>query len=160
MTGDRAGSILFIDDDRLIRWYVKRALSRAGYDVHGVASVAEAMKHLEERCPNLVITDLRMPGESGFVFLERLQSIGGCFPVIVCSAFVSDAVREQLSREGVVAFLEKPFRTEELLAAVEDALSAAANVRAEGGGSCRIKESSDLSESSPHRTDFGFSFPS
>ena len=60
-----------IDDDRSIRWVLERALKKANLDVKLFESANNAMQALANDIPQVIITDVRMPGMDGFEFLER-----------------------------------------------------------------------------------------
>ena len=63
--------IWVIDDDRSIRWVLERALKKANLDVTLFASATNAMQALASETPQVIITDVRMPGMDGFEFLEK-----------------------------------------------------------------------------------------
>jgi len=118
-------TVLVVDDDNLVRWFFARVLDRAGYAVTAVPTVQEALSALSEKRFDLVITDMRMPGENGAVLVDRVSNMTDPPPVVVCSAFVSDTEQEKLLTQGVFAVLAKPFRIDEILAVVEVASSGA-----------------------------------
>ena len=120
-SNDRAG-IWIVDDDRGVRFVLAEALRDAGLDVREFEDVASMRKALREATPALVITDVRMPGESGLVLLEELHA-QGIGPVIVMSAYTDVATTAAAYRAGAVDYLAKPFDLDQALASVQRALA-------------------------------------
>ena len=120
-TNDRAG-IWIVDDDRGVRFVLAEALRDAGMEVREFENTASVRKALREATPALLITDVRMPGESGLALLEELlaQGIG---PVIVMSAYTDVATTAAAYRAGAVDYLAKPFDLDQALASVQRALA-------------------------------------
>ena len=107
-------TILIIDDDAAIGDLEEEILKRAGYAVMRAYSGTEALLLLKDRCPDLILLDLMLPGLSGEELLPRLRGI----PVIVVSAKVAVQDKVGLLLGGAADYLTKPFDTEELLARV------------------------------------------
>jgi DNA-binding NtrC family response regulator len=109
--------ILLVEDERVIRAEIRRILTRDGHQVVDVASVPEA----ERECPesfDLVITDVRLAGETGDVLIER----AGQVPVIVMTAYGSVSAAVDAMKRGAVDYLSKPFEPAALSAAVNRVL--------------------------------------
>ena len=121
--------ILLVEDERVIRSELKRILSRDAHEVVDVASVAEAEKECPE-CFDLVITDVRLSGETGDVLIER----AGQVPVIVMTAYGSVGAAVDAMKRGAADYLSKPFEPEELTAAVHRVLRHRAASAANGAG--------------------------
>jgi two-component system cell cycle sensor histidine kinase/response regulator CckA len=116
--------ILFIDDDRSVREMVAPTLSEHGYRVltaaNGVEALALFSQH--EREVALVLTDFAMPVMDGMTTFETVHARRADLPVILMSGEL-EAGHEPLP-PGVTAFLTKPFRLEQLLAVIAEALQA------------------------------------
>ena len=114
--------ILFVDDDRSVREMVGPPLLEQGYRLLSAANGAEALVLLGQRAHEvrLVLTDLAMPVMGGAEMLKLLRTRYPALPVILMSGSL-DTSKEQ-PPAGVVAFLQKPFRLEQLLTAIDDAL--------------------------------------
>jgi CheY-like chemotaxis protein len=115
--------ILIVDDEEYIRSFVRQLAERAGYEVAEAASGDEALRvlrQLKER-PELLLTDIVMPGMSGLELAAQAHHIQPSMPVIFMSGFASQ-YEEELS--GSVC-LRKPFRAPELLAAIQDVIGPA-----------------------------------
>jgi two-component system nitrogen regulation response regulator GlnG len=83
---DRPDLVWVIDDDRSIRWVLEKALQGAGMSVRCLPS-AENVSHLLEReRPNVIITDIRMPGTSGLDLLDIIKARAPDIPIIVITA--------------------------------------------------------------------------
>jgi two-component system response regulator FixJ len=114
--GDRCAYI--IDDEALLRRLVRQALADVCTDFEEFASAEEFLAGHADRPPGCIIVDIELPGIDGLELLERIARGRAAFPVIIVSANgnVPHAVRA--GRLGVVDFIEKPFRVDDLLTAV------------------------------------------
>ena len=112
-----------VDDDRSVRIVLSQALRDAGYLVHSFESADTALSALEtETLPELVITDVRMPGTDGFSFLDALKKRYDTMPVIVMSAYTDISSTASAFRGGAHEFLSKPFDIDEAVSLVARAL--------------------------------------
>ena len=109
--------ILLVEDERVIRAEIRRILTRDGHQVVDVASVPEAERERPESF-DLVITDVRLSGETGDVLIER----AGQVPVIVMTAYGSVGAAVDAMKRGAVDYLSKPFEPAALSAAVDRVL--------------------------------------
>jgi DNA-binding NtrC family response regulator len=111
--------ILLVDDDPQSLESTKRILEHAQYQVTCAVSGSAALQQLQKQKPDLVVTDVRMPGMSGMEFVEAYQKKGFEIPFVVMTAFgqVQDAVWAM--KMGAVDFLLKPFKRQALIDAVE-----------------------------------------
>jgi two-component system nitrogen regulation response regulator GlnG len=115
--------IWVVDDDRAVRFVLATALRDAGFAVTAFAAAGEALDALQrEGAPALVVTDVRMPGDSGLVLLDKLKSTHPQLPVIVMSAHTDVASTAGAFRGGAHEFLSKPFDLDEAVALVRRAL--------------------------------------
>jgi PAS domain S-box-containing protein len=122
----RTARILLADDNADMRDYVKRLLSQQ-YEVEAVADGLAALSSARQRIPDLVLTDVMMPGLDGFGLLQQLRS--DCqtreVPIILLSARAGEEARVEGLEAGADDYLIKPFSARELLARVEAALKMA-----------------------------------
>ena len=109
--------VLLVEDERVIRAEIKRILTRDGHAVVDVSGVAEAEVERPESF-DLVITDVRLTGETGDVLIERV----GAVPVIVMTAYGSVSAAVDAMKRGAADYLSKPFEPEALSAAVDRVL--------------------------------------
>ncbi|QNH10838.1 nitrogen regulation protein NR(I) [Xanthomonas sp. SI] len=134
MTESLEGSqrIWVVDDDRSVRFVLSTALRDAGYSVDGFDSAASALQALAQRpLPDLLFTDVRMPGDDGLVLLDKLKAAHPQLPVIVMSAYTDVASTAGAFRGGAHEFLSKPFD-------LDDAVALAARALPEAGGVAEV----------------------
>ena len=95
-----------------------------GFEIVSASDGATAMTVLQREKPDAVILDLGLPGGDGFVVLQRLRSLANtvALPVVVVTARPVETNLALALEQGAVAFLQKPVRTPELLAALRKAL--------------------------------------
>ena len=110
-------SILLVEDERVIRGEIRRILMRDGHAVTAVASVREAEKERPQSF-DLIITDVRLTGETGDVLIERVGDV----PVIVMTAYGSVNAAVDAMKRGAADYLSKPFEPQALSAAVDRVL--------------------------------------
>lgn len=122
-----AARIWVVDDDRSVRFVLATALREAGYAVDGFESAADALSALEQRgAPDLLFTDVRMPGDSGLALLEKLKARAPSLPVVVMSAYTDVASTAGAFRGGAQEFLSKPFDLDEAVALAARTLATSA----------------------------------
>ena len=112
-----------VDDDVSIRWVLERALNDVGLSVRQFRSGDEAMGVFDHEMPNLVMTDIKMPGRGGLEFLEIL---GGRFPevpVIVMTAYTDLDNAVSAYGSGTFEYLPKPFDLDKAIALVKRVLT-------------------------------------
>ena len=115
--------IWIVDDDRAVRFVLATALREAGHAVDGFENARDALDALQSRgAPDLLFTDVRMPGEDGLVLLEKLKRERPQLPVIVMSAYTDVASTAGAFRGGAYEFLSKPFDLDAAVALAERAL--------------------------------------
>src|SRR5688500_9927724 len=117
-----------VDDDRAVRFVLAQALRDAGYAVQAFDGAAQALAALAggEPPPDLVFTDVRMPGVDGLAFLDALKARRPQLPVVVMSAYTDIASTAGAFRGGAHDFLSKPFDLDEAVALAARALPGAA----------------------------------
>jgi len=116
--------IWIADDDESIRFVLGEALREAGRSVRAFTDAAELLAAIELSTPDVVMTDIRMPGTGGLQLLEQLKARGVAAPVIVMSAYTDVASTAAAYRKGAFDYMPKPFDLDEAVAAVERALVA------------------------------------
>ena len=108
------GIVWVVDDDSSIRWVLERALTGAGLSCTTFESGSEVLDALTTKTPDVLLSDIRMPGMDGLALFERIQSQWLGMPVIIMTAHgtIPDAI--QATRSGVFSFLTKPIDKDEL----------------------------------------------
>ena len=119
--------VLVIDDDALNREYLLALLTRAGYAVRCLADGGTLAAVLDGVSFAAIVTDLYMPRVDGIEVLQQAKRIAPGTPVVVISGRFTDAdyLYRSVCRLGAAAALKKPFRGEELLAALDEAIAVA-----------------------------------
>jgi CheY-like chemotaxis protein len=118
--------VVLVEDDLSLRRFVAMALEELDIDLLGFASVEEVLSGLEQRPADLIITDLMMPGLSGFDLIRILATapeLRANATLMVYSAGLNLEVRQQLQQQGVERFLSKPCSVADLEACVLAALA-------------------------------------
>jgi CheY-like chemotaxis protein len=114
--------VLVVDDEPDMLVNVARILRRGRYDCVTAASGEEAMTLFQHRRPDLILTDLRMPGMDGLALLRAVTRHVPPIPVVIFTAYTSEATSQEALAAGASAFLPKPFTGAQLLEAVRAAL--------------------------------------
>jgi two-component system, NtrC family, nitrogen regulation response regulator GlnG len=115
--------IWVVDDDRSVRFVLATALREAGYVVDAFESADAALAALQTHgVPDLLFTDVRMPGDTGLVLLDNLKALQPQLPVIVMSAYTDIASTAGAFRGGAHEFLSKPFDLDDAVALAARAL--------------------------------------
>ena len=114
-------TILVVDDEPDILKVITFRLKKLGYDAIAVPSGDEALRLVNEKTPDLILLDYRLPDINGLEVgrlirsNDRLKSV----PIILISAFGGDDIEEALKRAVVDEYVKKPFEPEKLIALVE-----------------------------------------
>lgn len=116
---EQKANILVVEDDADLRDVIADTLALAGYRVAQVDSGEAALDFLGVNPCDLVMSDVNMPGIDGYQLLRRIASEWPQLPVLIMTAYGSISNAVEAIRNGAVDFLEKPFSTERLIAAVE-----------------------------------------
>ena len=120
--------ILVIDDEELLIKSFSRLLEKAGYDVYTVKNGADAIVATQEEDFDLIISDVRMPGENGVQTIQKIQNLRlgngkAAIPIIFITGFADDEVEKEAKMLNPAAYLYKPFDTIHFLKMVSSAIS-------------------------------------
>lgn len=115
--------VLVVDDDADTRELIALVLSQAGFEVDDAADGFAALAKVSHRRPDLVVTDLRMPGMHGIDLLHRIRRIHGDVPVILATGLETYDLCTAAESYGAVTCLVKPINLEELIWTIEMALA-------------------------------------
>ncbi len=107
----RQNYILIVEDEPNVAFFLKEGLEVLGqeYQVLLADSAEAALGLLEKQVPDLLVTDLRLPGMNGLDLVWILQERGLTLPVLLITAYGSDLVETRATRLGIRAILSKPF---------------------------------------------------
>ncbi|MCZ2108798.1 MAG: response regulator [Dehalococcoidia bacterium] len=114
--------ILVVDDDDPVRVMLARLLRTQGYSVLQAANASDARRLLASQQPDLIISDIVMPGESGIELRRHIASTWPELPVILISGYSAEGPAEFAARTPRTMFVQKPFAADQLLALVEQTL--------------------------------------
>ena len=111
---DKKLKVLVVDDEKELRGLLQNILLREGYDVNAVGTAEEGFKSLSVDVPDMLLTDLKLPGMNGLQLLEKTKEIYPGLPVIVITGYgtVEDAVTAL--KMGAENFILKPFNIKEI----------------------------------------------
>jgi two-component system NtrC family response regulator len=106
--------ILVVDDDDSLRWVTQAQLHQSGYDVAAAADGNSALETIRQSPPDLVITDLKMPGMSGLELLRKIREDHPEIIVIVVTAFGTVENAVEAMKAGAYDYIMKPVNMDEL----------------------------------------------
>jgi len=125
-------NVWVVDDDRSIRWVLEKALERAGFEVESFAEAEAALAKLDRKQPDVIVSDIRMPGMSGLQMLDRIHHSHPDLPVIIITAHSDLDSAVSAYHGGAFEYLPKPFDVHEAVEQVRRACqSGQRNVEAE-----------------------------
>jgi DNA-binding NtrC family response regulator len=129
---DHRGRILIVDDEANARTALAELLREEGYQVETAADGFKALPKLDEFGPDLVLTDLKMPGMDGIALMEKARESDPERVVVVMTAYGSIDTAVSAMRQGAADYLTKPINVEELVLVLDRALERR-RLRAEAG---------------------------
>lgn len=120
-----AKRLLVVDDEPNLLRAVAACLKAESYDVSTARSAHEALVQLAESVPDLIVSDIRMPGMDGYKLARQLRGSPrtALVPIVFLTAKDETADRVEGFRAGIDAYLTKPFEPDELIAVVNGILS-------------------------------------
>ena len=111
--------IFVVDDERIIRVTLADDLKDAGYQVIEFSNAGAALGHLREVEPNIIITDLKMPGMTGIEFLKKIKAYNPQIHVVLMTAFSTVNTAVEAMKLGAYDYIRKPFENEKMLITVK-----------------------------------------
>lgn len=129
ITEDDRSSLLLVDDDETFRRVLARALTRRGYAVSTAASVDEALGQAQLQSPEFAVVDLKMPGDSGLVLIEKLMELDPNTRVVMLTGYASIATAIEAIKLGAVHYLAKPCDADEVVAALNKSTAGDASLQ-------------------------------
>lgn len=115
--------VLFVDDEDALVFAIVRqaARHRPAWVFEGTTDSADALQRIQTAAPDVLVTDLRMPGLDGLQLLVAARTAAPGLPAVVVTAYGSAELRAELARHGSVEYLEKPFNVDQLFGAIDRA---------------------------------------
>jgi CheY-like chemotaxis protein len=108
-------NILVVDDSKVARLHMCAILNDKGYITRQAENGIVALKKIEEEKPDMILLDLLMPEMDGIGLLRKLNTMKLSIPAIVISADIQDDVKKECFELGATAFLNKPFKIQEII---------------------------------------------
>src|SRR5213083_738599 len=122
MSTARNGTILVIDDEEIMREILETLLTREGYDVRAASSGAEGLEMARALPFDAAVVDIMMPGMDGIATLDELKRIDEDLAVIILTAYASVESAIAAMKSGAFDYVTKPFKNEEVLVVVRNAM--------------------------------------
>jgi DNA-binding response OmpR family regulator len=106
--------VLVIEDQTMVRDFVRDAVTGFGYDVLTAGSAGEALAALRGERPAVILLDIGLPDAAGTATLEWLRTLRPTVPVIVLTGHRDEALAREMLQRGAFAYITKPFQLEQL----------------------------------------------
>ncbi len=119
--GDATKAVWIVDDDRSIRWVLEKALAREGIPYKTFSTAYEVLQALAVSEPQVLVSDIRMPGESGLALLSKVKEQFPQIPVIIMTAYSDLDSAVAAFQGGAFEYLPKPFDIDHALALIRRA---------------------------------------
>ena len=119
----RHAKVWVADDDSSIRWVLERALNQAGIENESFADADQLLRQIKTEQPDVIITDIRMPGTDGLELLSHIKETYPELPVIITTAHSDLDSAVASYQQGAFEYLPKPFDLDEVIAITERALA-------------------------------------
>ncbi len=122
-------TVLVVDDKEMMRDSVAGTLTRAGFDVTTADGGEAALAALAAKRPDVLVTDLKMPGMTGLELIERVRAIDDELPIVMMTAFATVETAVRAVKIGAYDYLTKPFEGDALIITVKRAIQHATLLR-------------------------------
>ena len=139
MTNNVAAMVFVIDDDESIREALKSLIRSVGLSVQTFASAQDFLESSRPDVPSCLILDVRMPGLSGLDLQRDLAEGNIHIPIIFITGHGDIPMSVRAMKAGAVEFLTKPFRDQDLLDAIQQALERDRQVRSQQAGTAELR---------------------
>ena len=121
-TRQERAAILVVEDEAKMRRLLELQLGEEGFAVHSAADAENGLQLLIREKPDLVVTDLRLPGMSGLEFLQAVKRVNAALPVVVMTAYGTVESAVEAMKVGASDFVTKPFSLAELVLVIRKEL--------------------------------------
>jgi FixJ family two-component response regulator len=119
-------TVFIVDDDNRIRAAMQRLLKTVGLHTESFATPQEFLRHKLPVVPSCLVLDVRLPGMSGLEVQQKLNETGTHLPIIFITSHGDIPMSVKAMKSGAVEFLTKPFRDQDLIDAIHQALKSSA----------------------------------
>jgi len=114
-----------LDDDKSIRWVFEKALASANLSYKSFSNTNEAINQFNHEKPSVIISDIRMPGETGLVFLTKVNEKFPEIPIIIMTAYSDLDTAVAAFKKGAFEYIAKPFDIDKSIDVIKKALAKA-----------------------------------
>jgi len=142
----RQAKVWVADDDSSIRWVLERALSQAGIENECFADADQLLSRIASEQPDVIISDIRMPGTDGLALLSKINEAYPQLPVIITTAHSDLDSAVASYQRGAFEYLPKPFDLDEVIAITERALAYARENRGEAPAMEKLPQTEIIGE--------------
>ena len=123
--------IWVLDDDKSIRWVFEKTLSKANLPCQCFSNTNEAINQFNHETPSVIVSDIRMPGESGIEFLTKVKEKFPHIPIIIMTAYSDLDTAVSAFQKGAFEYIAKPFDIDKVLEIINQALEQTENIEKE-----------------------------
>ena len=117
--------VWILDDDKSIRWVFEKALASANLSYKSFSNTNEAINQFNHEKPSVIISDIRMPGETGLVFLTKVSEKFPEIPIIIMTAYSDLDTAVAAFQKGAFEYIAKPFDIDKSIEVIKKALAKA-----------------------------------
>ena len=114
--------VWILDDDKSIRWVFEKALASANLSYKSFSNTNEAINQFNHEKPSVIISDIRMPGETGLVFLTKVSEKFPEIPIIIMTAYSDLDTAVAAFQKGAFEYIAKPFDIDKSIEVIKKAL--------------------------------------
>src|SRR5580693_4457725 len=140
MTSSDQPTVLIIDDDSRMREAMQRLLKTVGLHSESFATPQDFLRHKLPDGPSCLVLDVRLPGMSGLDVQSKLNEEGVQIPIIFITGHGDIPMTVKAMKSGAVEFLTKPFRDQDLIDAIQQALKKSVETRQEQNETAQLQE--------------------
>ena len=116
-------NIWILDDDKSIRWVFEKALEKENLSYKTFSNANEAINQFNHEKPSVIVSDIRMPGESGLIFLSKVKDKFPEIPIIIMTAYSDLDTAVSAFQKGAFEYIAKPFDIDKTLDVIKQAIS-------------------------------------
>ena len=116
-------NVWILDDDKSIRWVFEKALGKENIPFKTFANTNEAINQFNHETPSVIVSDIRMPGESGLIFLNKVKSKFPEIPIIIMTAYSDLDTAVSAFKEGAFEYISKPFDIDKVIDVIQQAIT-------------------------------------
>ena len=122
MISNNNNTVWIVDDDKSIRWVLEKAFTNEQIQAVSFDNAEKALSRLDSAAPDVIISDIRMPGSDGIALLEKIKKRAPEIPVIIMTAYSDLSRAVSAFQSGAFEYLPKPFDVDEVISLVRRAI--------------------------------------